>query len=180
MSARMGLWLAVLPLLAGCEAKYEVKVGQPTAAKPAPAESKGDQAQDGPKLDKLATSDTRDEKSHDVTDEKTTITPDTTELYATANLSGLKPGSKVTGAIHAVDVVTAKGEHIKDTSVASTDVDVSDDVDKAGGKLTTNFKFTGPDAGWPVGTYAVKVAVDGHEVGTQELTVAKAEPADSK
>ena len=108
------------------------------------------------------------------------ITPDTTELYATANLSGLKPGSKVTGAIHAVDVVTAKGEHIKDTSVASTDVDVSDDVDKAGGKLTTNFKFTGPDAGWPVGTYAVKVAVDGHEVGTQELTVAKAEPADSK
>lgn len=160
-----GVVLAVL--LSSCS----VKTGTSTSA-PADNAAKTETAapaatESGVKVVSLVSGDKFDEQSKEITNETTTFSTDTPEIFVNAGITGLATGAKITGTFTAVDVTLADGTAIKDKDLKSTDVEAP------GAEATARFSFTPPEEGWPVGSYVVKVSVDGQEVDSVDLTVEK-------
>ncbi|MEI6501557.1 MAG: hypothetical protein WCP21_11115 [Armatimonadota bacterium] len=164
--------VALMLSLSSCSVK--TSTGTETAA-PAPADTaaKPEAATPAPTAESavkvsIVAGDKFDEASKKITNETTSFTVDTPEIFVNAEMSGLTKDAKVTGTISAVDVVLADGTEVKDKDLKSTDVVAPADV------ITARFSFTPPAKGWPVGSYVVKIAVDGKEVDSVDLTVEKA------
>jgi len=166
--------LTLLLVLSSCS----VKLGNPPEDKPttpaatekpttAPTETPAAEGSTV-KILTLMAGDQRDEESREITHSTTTFTAKTAAIFVNAELKGLKKDAKITGALMAVDVVTASGAKVRDTEVASTD------VASPGETATANFNFTPPAKGWPTGKYVVNILVDGQQIDSLELTIEKA------
>jgi len=166
------VFLAVVLALPSCS--FKAKLGNmpddepagnqaKSAAEPAPA----GEAASKYKVKVLEAGDERDEESRDITHATTAFTTAVKEIYVNAGISGLTKGDTITGTLMAVEVVTSTGAKVRDVKVASADVEAP------GAQSTANFNFSPPDKGWPTGSYAVEVAVNGEKVDAIELTISK-------
>lgn len=158
-------------LLTSCSVKTGTEAGTTTSA-PADTPTATEAAtpaatESGIKVVSLVSGDKFDEESKEITSETTTFSVDTPEIFVNAGITGLPTGAKITGTFTAVDVTLADGTALKDKELKSVDVTAP------GSEATARFSFTPPEQGWPVGSYVVKVSVDGQEVDSVELTVEK-------
>lgn len=165
--------VALVLTLGACSVKTSVGTETSSSTPPAaekPAEGGAAPASDsGIKVVSLVAGDKFDEASKEITNETTSFSTDTPEIFVNAGITGLTTGAKISGALIAVDVTLADGKSIKEQELKSIDVEAP------GAEATARFSFTPPEAGWPVGSYQVKVSVDGTEVDAVDLTVEKAQ-----
>ncbi len=163
--------LALVLLVASCAPKADetVPAGPAGPAAPSaesPAAPEGDEGL--PTVAVCQVGDQYDPESEDVTNQTTTFTPDTPAMHVSAGITGLTTGATIRGSLRAVDVTDSEGTRIQDYEVASHDLDAP------GEESTVHFEFSAPDAGWPVGSYAIYIAVGDSVIETIEVTVEQA------
>jgi hypothetical protein len=160
--------------LSSCSVKTSGEVKTTTSAAPAdtpaaPEAAAPAETESGAKVASIVSGDKFDEETKKITNEATTFAPDTPEIFVNAEMAGMTKGAKITGTLVGVDITKTDGTAIKDQDIKSTDITMPAD-----GEATARFSFTAPPEGWPVGSYAVTVAVDGKELDAIDLTVEKA------
>ncbi len=90
--------------------------------------------------------------------------PDTSEIFCSVKLSSAPPGTEVLSEwIYLRGELEGVTDHVVDTYAVTTD-----------GTRYLQFSMTIPDAGWPVGEYALVLYVDGKEKVTLPFTVGDA------
>ena len=95
---------------------------------------------------------------------QTTFAPDTAELFLHVALTGVASGSTLTCTWIAEDTHGAAPANFK---IAATDIKIGL-IDNVG-----DCSFTKPNAGWPVGTYRVDLAVNGQTIKNAKFSVAR-------
>jgi plastocyanin len=98
----------------------------------------------------------------DATETETTFAPDTAEIFLTAQMEDVKPGSKVTIIWVSVD---SHGVAPANYKIDTVDLDVGDGMNVLDGNITK------PTAGWPVGTYRVDLALDGTVLSSADFEI---------
>jgi hypothetical protein len=106
-----------------------------------------------------------DSASAEVTDETTSFATDAPEIHIGAELTGLTAGQTIKATLRAVEVTDSQGNVIRDHDARSADVTA------IGERTPVHFTFSVPDAGWPVGSYDIRLAVEEEVVGTAPITV---------
>ena len=95
---------------------------------------------------------------------QTTFAPDTAALFLQVDLTGVASGSTLTCIWIAEDTHGAAPANFK---IAATDFKVGSIDNEADCSLSK------PNAGWPVGTYRVDLAVDGQTIKNAKFSVAR-------
>ena len=95
---------------------------------------------------------------------QTTFAPDTAELFLQVALTGVASGSTLTCTWIAEDTHGAAPANFK---IAATDIKIGA-IDNVG-----DCSFSKPNAGWPVGTYRVDLAVNGQTIKNAKFSVAR-------
>jgi hypothetical protein len=95
---------------------------------------------------------------------QTNFAPDTAGIFLQVDLTGVASGSTLTCTWIAEDTHGAAPANFK---IAATDFKVGA-IDNVG-----NCSMTKPNAGWPVGTYRVDLAVDGQPIKNVKFSVAQ-------
>ena len=95
----------------------------------------------------------------------TRLTTQASQVFASAELAGLKDGTRVTAALVAVDVTVADGTRFKNVQMATAD------VESPGASGVFAFRFRPPAKGWPAGRYAVSLSIDGSPLDTLTLSL---------
>lgn len=94
-------------------------------------------------------------------------------VHVVMGVGGLRKGMEVRGNLRAI--------HITDlTGVEHRNIEISSIVVRAvAAENTFHFEFSSPTKGWPLGTYAVNLEVEGHVINTTAFTVTEQGLADS-
>lgn len=95
---------------------------------------------------------------------QTAFAPDTAKLFVQVDLTGVASGSTLTCTWIAEDTHGAAPANFK---IAATDFKVGL-IDNEG-----DCSLSRPNAGWPIGTYRVDLAVDGQTVKNAKFSVAQ-------
>jgi hypothetical protein len=95
---------------------------------------------------------------------QTLFAPDTAELFLQVDLTGVASGSTLTCTWIAEDTHGAAPANFK---IAATDFKVGS-IDNEG-----DCSVSKPNAGWPVGTYRVDLAVNGQTIKNAKFSVAQ-------
>jgi hypothetical protein len=168
------VFVTVLAFVCGCpgpKAGPEGGAG-PTAPPPGPAAAKGTPAAPeagapaaGPKVVALKVGAGYDAATSEVTGETSEFKAEAKAIHVGASVSGVAKGDKIKGTLVAVDVTDKKGTVIRDYEVLSKEIVAPAE------ETTAHFEFSAPTAGWPKGTYAVRIAVGGKEIEKADLSV---------
>ena len=105
------------------------------------------------------------DQDEQVTHAADTFAKDTAAIYASVGIKGLNKGDEIKGTLMATEVVTTDGTKVRDEEVASTT------LASPAEESTAHFKFTPPEKGWPVGSYALQIAVNGENIDSTDLSV---------
>ena len=95
---------------------------------------------------------------------QTTFAPDSAELFLQVGLTGVASGSTLTCTWIAEDTHGAAPANFK---IAATDIKIGS-IDNVG-----DCSLSKPNAGWPVGTYRVDLAVNGQTIKNAKFSVAR-------
>ena len=122
------------------------------------------------RVTEFAMGDARDEATHAITHQTTDLSTSAQAIYLAATLSGLKPSSTITGTLTAVDVALDATNHISFYEMASKELKAPSE------ETAAEFAFSPPTRGWPEGTYAVTMSVNGLKMQSVTFQMKKAQP----
>ena len=125
----------------------------------------GEAGEAGPKVVVLQVGDEYDEQSSEITSQTNTFSPQTPVMHISAGITGLVTAQMVQGTLRAVDVTDAEGAIIRDVEVVSIEIEAPAE------ESTMHFEFSAPEAGWPVGAYAVEIVVADQVIEAIDITV---------